>query len=652
MSKLLSLHNFITMRTAITALFITFLLIPLHLDADTLDKQRESFLAAEKAWQENNLDRYEDLKSSLGDYPLLVYLEYAELNKRFNKADSQQIEAFIKANKETAPGQQIRTRYLGRLAAEKQWKSFLDWFDPQLDTGPDILCKQLTALIKSGKGSKSYKQIETIWLTATSRPKSCDAVFSYWKKKGKLTRDLVWQRVDLAIRHGKPKLAKSLSKYLKSSDQHWLQLWIKLRTHPEATLVKLKGKHAFKGKMLGYGLARLAESDPDKALQMHSKMASDLSGEQRCQADTRLARAIQRQNGEPVYAFFKSVNACPGHTELHEARLKAALLRQRWNDVVSWYLEAPDSMRSETNWTYWYARALARTGDEAAARDLFGKLAKDRSFYAYLAADQLGDSYHWNHLPATSASGPLDEIRKHPAIQRIRELYHHERDTDARREWNYLIKKLDKQQLIAAAILFDQWGIHDRAIFTISMAGYWDDLVIRFPVKHKQLVTSLAKKQNIDPKWAFAILRQESAFMQDANSPVGALGLMQLMPKTARHVAKQLKIKRPKKDDILKPEINISLGTGYLAEMLEKFGNIALATAAYNAGPHRVSNWLYDMQLPGDIWVELIPFRETRGYVHRVLTYASIYDRLLGGDKHGISARTGTVPAIAVDMNN
>lgn len=636
-----------SMRTTITALLITLLLVPLPLQAGSLDDQRKTFLAAEKAWQEDDTESYEKLKSSLGDYPLRLYLDYAELKKRFGKADNKEIENFIEANRDSTPGQKIRIRYLNRLADRKKWKGFLKWFDPKVDTGPNIVCKQLTALIKSGKGSKSYKQIGAIWLTATSRPKSCDAVFNYWKKKGKLTRDLVWQRADLAIRHGKPKLAKSLSKYLKKSDRNWLHLLIKVRTHPEATLVKLKGKHPFKGKMLGYGLARLAESDPDKAIEMHTKLVSGLPGKQRCHTDTRLARALQRKDGEPVYAFFNTVKSCPGHTELHEARLKAALLRQRWEDVITWYLEAPESMRSETNWKYWYARALDQTGEKTAARDLFGKLAKDRSFYAYLAADQLGHNYHWNHRPATSDS--LDKIRKHPSMLRIRELYHHERDTEGRREWNYLVKELDKQQLVAAAVLFDKWGIHDRAIFTISKAGYWDDLHIRFPVRHKRLVTSLAKKRGIDPKWAFAILRQESAFMQDANSSAGALGLMQLMPKTARHVAKQLKIKRPKKDDILKPEINIKLGTGYLAEMLEKFGNLALATAAYNAGPHRVSNWLYDTQLPGDIWIELIPFTETRRYVRRVMTYASIYDRLLGGKRRGIETRVGTAPANPVE---
>ncbi len=199
---------------------------------------------------------------------------------------------------------------------------------------------------------------------------------------------------------------------------------------------------------------------------------------------------------------------------------------------------------------------------------------------------------------------------------------------EARREWRYWLTQLTNREKLVAAKLANENGWFDRAIFTLSQVGYLDDVDLRFPKAFDKKINQHAKQQEINPAWAFAIARRESSFMTDAHSSVGAKGLMQLMPNTA----KQLKRGSISRQYLYNAENNIKLGTKYLRKLLDKSsGNQIIATASYNAGPYRVKKWLKDSDnLPADIWIETIPFRETRNYVKSVLAYQEIYQHQPG----------------------
>ena len=203
----------------------------------------------------------------------------------------------------------------------------------------------------------------------------------------------------------------------------------------------------------------------------------------------------------------------------------------------------------------------------------------------------------------------------------------------------------------AAALIAEAAHWHDQAIFTLARTGYWDDLKLRFPLEFRDLVTGTARRNALDAAWVYAIIRQESAFMDDARSRAGAMGLMQLMPGTARHVARSLPGQpAPHRRDLLQPEVNIALGSTYLGQLKQRLeDNPVLATAAYNAGPHRVDRWLPQRDLDADVWVELVPFRETRRYVRRVMSYMVIYDKRLGREPRRLKARMKPVSAAAGD---
>ena len=271
---------------------------------------------------------------------------------------------------------------------------------------------------------------------------------------------------------------------------------------------------------------------------------------------------------------------------------------------------------------------------------------ENRGYYSFLAADRAGYRYQFAHVPLRYRPAELADIEQHPAILRARELYAIKRLADARREWNYAIERLDTPNLLRAAKLADEWGWHDRAITTLARARYWDDLELRFPLAHQQEVVREAQRQRINPAWAFAIIRQESAFTPDARSNAGALGLMQLLPRTARSMARSMRLRRPRYRDLLDSETNIRLGIRYLRQVQDRYdGHPVLATAAYNAGARNVRRWLPEAgNVAADVWIETVPFSETRDYLKRVLTYTVIYEQRLGKDPVPLLQRMRPVP--------
>ena len=280
-------------------------------------------------------------------------------------------------------------------------------------------------------------------------------------------------------------------------------------------------------------------------------------------------------------------------------------------------------------------------GRQPEAEALYSALAEERSYYGFLAADRIGVPYNLYHAEVPASAAELSEMRHRPGIQRAHELYRLGRMTDARREWRFVTRTLDRRGLQVAAKLADRWDWHDRAIFTLAKTEYWDDLSLRFPLTHRSQIETQARDAELDSAWVFAVVRQESAFMPDARSHAGALGLMQLMPATAKDQARRMQ-PRPswQRRHLLEPDNNIRLGAAYLSRVYQDlYRHPVLATAAYNAGPGRVKRWLPDSDLPADLWIEMIPFSETRTYVRRVMTYTVIYEHRLQNEPTRISER-------------
>jgi len=295
--------------------------------------------------------------------------------------------------------------------------------------------------------------------------------------------------------------------------------------------------------------------------------------------------------------------------------------------------------KAEPRWLYWKARALAALGRFQEASAIYQEIAGQQNYFSLLAADRLNQTCHFNHRPLLATEEDMLKFRQEPGIRRVVELVYLGRIGDARREWVFSLKEKGPTQLSAAAIMAHDMGWHDRAIRAAADAGGCDDLVISFPLSYSEFINRYAGKNRLDPGWIFALIRQESMFVADAKSPAGALGVMQIMPDTGKRIASHLGEPFTNPSLLLSPENNIKYGTCYLKIRLEDLqNNPVLASAAYNAGPRMVRKWLpQEGSMPADIWVEIIPFNETRNYIEKIFTYKAVYRQRLGLEPEGLS---------------
>jgi peptidoglycan lytic transglycosylase len=304
-----------------------------------------------------------------------------------------------------------------------------------------------------------------------------------------------------------------------------------------------------------------------------------------------------------------------------------------------------EEQQRDSQWRYWTARILEATGNKDEARRLYESLAQDRSYYSFLAADRIGADYSMQHVSTDATPEEVSAMLARPGIQMAQELYLMGQVTDSRRQWNWITRRMNNRELAVAAVIARQWGWHDRAILTVARSDHQDDLELRFPVLYRDVIETNAAEYGIDPSWVYGVVRQESAFVADARSQAGALGLMQLMPSTGRLTGRKLNMPIHSNRAMLKIENNLRLGVSYLKDVLGRNnGNEVLATASYNAGPNRVNSWMPDRKMDADIWVETIPYAETRDYVKNVMSYTTVYDYRLGSHPERLSNR---MPIIA-----
>lgn len=602
--------------------------------AATLEEQRQTFVAAEQALEAGEHDRFAELKTKLADYPLYPYLLYQELADGLSTADAKAVRAFLKTWADTPLAWQLRRRWLTQLAERDRWRDYLADYRPTNDI--TLQCHRLTALIRTGQADKALPAAEALWLHGDSRPAACDPAFARWQQAGNPSPALAWKRIDLAMRAGNLQLAGYLKRFLPAGERAWADHWMHLYRHPErlADLKAPGASHPYLRHMQAHVLGRLAAVDPLAALAQWQAWAGKLkfTPADRRRVTWRLAVNLFDEPGDAAAAFFAKLKPRSGDTRLHELRLRAALQRGDWQGYLARLADLPPALRDTASARYWQARALEQTGRKPEAVAVYRELAEDRGYHGFLAADRLGLPYHLEHSSAPADADALAALAHRPGLQRSHELFALDRRMDARREWRGATADLDQARLIGAAKLAETWGWHDQAILTIAQGRYWDDLELRFPLAYRDTVEAQAQRQALDPAWIYAVVRQESAFMFDAQSRVGATGLMQLMPATARHVARRLPEHiRVNSSQLRRPELNITLGSAYLREMFDGlYDNRVLATAAYNAGPDRVRSWLPDRPMAADLWVALVPYGETRKYLQRVLAYMVIYQSRLG----------------------
>lgn len=610
----------------------------------SLSEQRQQFLDARNALKKRQVRKFKSLLQGLEQYPLYGYLQYDYLVKRLHKKNNDEIRNFIATYSDSPLSARLQSRWMFNLARRNQWPVFLDEYaklSERTKKNIKLQCYRLHAKLKTGQEDGLMQEIEQLWTVGHSQPKQCDKVFATWEARGGKTQALVWERIRLAMQNRKISLVKFLSRSLPKEDRKWVKYWLRMHRRPDRMMNHraMKKDTPLSREILIHGIKRLVRRDVEAAVSKWEKIKTThrFTHEETIELDRYLAlRAAYRNH--PRAAEWLSTLAADEDVTIW--RVRTALANQEWPEVLSWIEALPEEELHSDQWIYWRARALQEIGFGQAesaylnmAERNYSKIADRRSYYGFLAADRMQLNYDFEAESVDHREFELSKVIKLPGLTRAYELYRLGFIVEARREWQHAVRDMEDRQLQLAAVLANRWGWYDRAILTVAQAKHYSDLDIRFPMAFQEQVVSSAKRYRIDPAWVYGVVRQESAFMQDARSSAGALGLMQLMPRTARLTARLLKLPIRGKHDILKADKNIQLGSGYLKQLLDKHnGNQVLATAAYNAGPHRVKKWLRATNdVPADLWVETIPFHETRKYVKNVLAFTTIFDRRLDG---------------------
>lgn len=611
-------------------------------------KQRNEYIAASTYLQKGQRQAYQQHLARLQDYPLLPYLEYEDISRQIQTYPTAKVDQFLSRYGKSYLGEKLQKKWLYTLAAGRRWADVVRFYNPEV-TDTELTCQWLYARTTQGD-STAYAEVGALWNVGRSQPKGCDSLFQNWIKKGGLTTDLAWSRYSQALRNHNDSLAKYLTRYLSPSQLPLAELYRQVDKDPSVLqqTSRFERKDPAVQEIILHGVRQLSRKDPMQAFTLWQTYdASNLFADApRREAIEYLALRLIDANyiheAEQVTASIPGFNT----TYLAESMIRRYLRDADWPKVATWIGRLPADQQATPGWRYWLARSLEMqkksTEDLQTAQKLYQELASERSFYGFLASDRLGASYAFQDKPVDANQAQLDAIANKPEMRRARELLAMNQDHLAQREWFYMAKSLTPAEHMAAAKLAQSWGWHRNGIIAMASAKAWDDLDIRFPIVYRDHVQTAARKHKLEQPLLFAIARQESAFAVDAMSPAGALGLMQLMPATAKYTANKAGLSYKSKYDLLQADKNIALGSFYIDELLNRFnGNRILAAAAYNAGPTRVKQWLNDDQnkLPYDVWIETIPFRETRGYVQNILSYSVIYGYRLGSPQPVITAK-------------
>lgn len=642
-------------RLLLTATLCAALVCPAAAD---VERQRELFSAVFKAAERGDWRPVEALPAAdrdvLEDYLLWPDLRAAYLRATLETADRDDVDAFLDRYGVLRPARDLRYRYAFELARRGDRDAFLELYSGFYQ-GRGIArldCRAIAAMLESGATARTIERARALWLVGHSQVGECDPVFAFLNDNSLLTLDDYRSRYRLAIDAREYRLARWLGKSIDDASSAAAGRWLSAQTNPEDFLRghrRLPGDGTSRAQLV-YAAERLTYRDPELALERWRAVLGryPFTDAERHRVARHIALWTARDGLPGADALLHALPAAAVDAEVLRWRARTSLRREAWLELLGDIAAMPEDERQSEEWRYWHAVARQATGQLNAAAAGFERLAAERSYHGFLAADAIGRSYAFEHSELDADEALLAALATRADLARARELFLVGLDGRGRAEWDDVMTSLAPGQRAHAAILADRWGWHSRAIATVAAIGEYDDLSIRYPLPFREIFEAHAKAANIPPTWAYGIARSESLFMRDIRSGAGAIGLMQLMPATGREVAREINLPYSGLDTLVDPESNIRLGTAYLARMAERYGgHRVLATAAYNAGPERVDRWIpHQGAIDGRIWVENIPFNETRGYVRRVLAAETIFHWRITGSTRRLSDELTSVTAL------
>jgi soluble lytic murein transglycosylase len=620
-------------------------------DDDPLAGGRRQFLAAYAAVDSAAPGAAAADSDLLRAYPLYPYLVSARLQRRLDDpAAAPAIRAFLDTYADLPAARSLRSRWLMALAVGKRWKDYLSVYRVDLDDDSVAArCSSYTARIALDRTDGLADLVIAEWDSPESLPAACDPAFDWLRAGGLLKPDLIERRARNALAAGEAGLARFLAKSLPASTAAPILQWAGLIENPQGSidaLIAAPGT-SVEPAALQDGWYRYARKDPEAAADRLPELlqARHLDTPEAA-SPYAITVGVQLALGRKPHALEFFAMGQPGdfNERSWEWQVRAALWAGDWVRVRDGIAAMPEDLRSQNRWRYWAARSAEQLGETATAKQGFAEVLPTDNWYAVLSAAHLGKRFTPSLEPMGLNDKEMGRLEAQPAFVRAREFVLCDMETPAMAEWRAAYASLPQPEQVQAIGLASRWGWYLQAIAAAAKLRIFNDYDVLYPRPYDPEVRRGAALTGLPPDLIYAIIRQESLYRADARSSAGALGLMQLLPATARRTAKAWDLPLRSTASLLQPSVNVPLGSAYLRTLYDRNGGQAsLAMGSYNAGPNAVRRWLPDAPMAMDVWVENIPYNETRGYIQRVSWHMIVFGWLGDRRPRDVSGWLGTI---------
>ena len=617
------------------------------------DSGESAYLSARDAFRAGNRLKLDRAAEQVGNYELAPYVENYQLRMNMEQGDSAAMRAFLARQEGNYVAEKLRADWIRWLGKRGEWSEVLVEYPKLLAPDADATCYSRQARLATGDQA-SLDEAQQLWLVMLDPTDACRPLFEALIRTNRVTADDLWARARRQFEANRPGPAKQTLAALPASQTVDEKTLDKLLASPMGYLAKQpagwNGSRSGR-ELTALAIQRIATNDPRAAASELEKRQDRMQASEREWAWSQIGlQAAKKHYSADALAWFALAGPTPLSDEGYQWKVRSALRVHDWSVVLATISEMPPALAAQPEWIYWLGRAYKAGGLTSEADAQFEKIAGQFNFYGNLADEELDRKIV---IPAKAKAPSAEEqkaARNNPGISRSMAFFGLGMRTEGVREWNWSLRTMSDRELLAAADLAKRNQIWDRAINTADRTKSEHDFALRFLAPYGDQVRSAARNESLDDAWVYGLMRQESRFITGAKSPVGASGLMQLMPATAKWVAKKIGLKDYNHGRVTDTEVNVLLGTSYMRLVMENLdSHPVLTSAAYNAGPGRAKRWRADQPLEGAIYAETIPFNETRDYVKKVMSNSVYYSMEFTGRPDSLKARLGVVGARVVD---
>ena len=614
-------------------------------------KEDDAFLLLRDAARQDDAAKAEFYAARLSDYSIPSYVDYYRLKPRLKDASYTEIRDFLKRYDGQAIADRLRNDWLLDLGRKRDWTTF-DEQMPQFALNDDTQVKCYALQSRALKGQKVAEEARSLLVAPSVYGEPCAGLIATLYQGGQFDTNDLYAQLRLSGEFNATGQARRVVALLGGPEKKAVQA-VDL---PAIALAKGVGGGSTEHQIYIVALGRMAKTSVKLAALALNKASSKLNPQEQQLGWAAIALQSSYNLAPETGDYWRKAQGAPLSADQIQWKARIALRNGDWKQVKADIRAMPAPLRNDPTWIYWLGRALmaespaiasgASSTPTGEAARLFNSIADQPNYYGQLALEETGKliTIPLPGLPLTQAE--IAPFAANPNFQRALKFFSMRLRFEGTREWNWGLRGLSEREHLAAAEFARQNNILDRMVSTSERPRLQVDYTQRFPAPHDDIMHPTTKTLGLDKAWVYGLIRQESRFIMDAQSQVGAAGLMQVMPSTGRWVAKKIGLSDFVSSMLADVHTNILLGANYMNMVLGNMdGSQVLATAAYNAGPGRLRSWRATLTKPMEsaVFIESMPFFETRAYVKNVMSNATYYAVLFEGRPQSLKARLGTV---------